>query len=180
MPSSHLFLIGYRGSGKTTVGRLLADLLKREFVDTDARIEIDAGRSILQIFEEEGEESFRDRETSAIERLTDSAPSIVSLGGGAILRPRNRDLLKRSGRVVWLRAEPRILAERMALDTARGVRRPSLTGENPLLEIESVLASREPLYRSLCDWQLETANRSPSELAQDIADWYASSESKQV
>jgi shikimate kinase len=177
MPESHLFLIGYRGCGKTTVGRVLASLLHRDFLDTDAWIENFASRSIPQIFEEDGEESFRALETAAIERLPPSPPMVVSLGGGAVLRAVNRDLLKRAGQIVWLRAEPKILAERIAADAAMGYRRPSLTGENPVLEIETVLAAREPTYRSVCDWELETANRRPSDLAQDIADWYASNKS---
>ncbi|MBU6237805.1 MAG: shikimate kinase [Planctomycetes bacterium] len=174
MSDPHLFLIGYRGSGKTTVGKVLASLLNRDFVDTDVWIENFAKKPIPQIFEEDGEESFRALETAAIERMPPSPPLVVSLGGGAVLRAVNRDLLKRSGRIVWLRAEPRILAKRIAADAAKGFRRPSLTGQDPILEIETVLESREPIYRSVCDWELETANRRPSELAQDIADWYAS------
>lgn len=173
MPPSHIFLIGYRGSGKTSVGKCLADQMSRPFVDTDSWVELHAQRSIFDIFERDGEEAFRNWETTAIERLPESPPMVVSLGGGSVLRAANRELLRRNGRIVWLRADPRVLAERIAMDAARGLRRPSLTGDDPITEMEQVLARREPLYRSSCDWELETGNRTPSELALAIADWYA-------
>jgi shikimate kinase len=174
MPERHLLLIGYRGSGKTTVGQALAELLHRGLVDTDAWIENYAQRSIPQIFEEDGEEVFRELESFAIEQVPNAPPLVVSLGGGAVLRPENRKRLKSLGWIVWLRTEPGILAERIARDETRGIRRPSLTGKNSITEIEQVLAEREPIYRALCDWELETAGRAASVLAQDIAQWYAS------
>lgn len=174
MRGPHLFLIGYRGSGKSAVGMLLAHRMHRSAVDTDAWIESYAGRKIPEIFEQDGEEAFRALETFAIEQLPDSTPLVVSLGGGAVLREVNRQLLRAKGRIVWLRADPATLAQRIASDATRGVRRPSLTGQDPVQEIEQVLTVREPIYRSLADWVLETSNRPPSELAQAIADWYAS------
>lgn len=174
MPERHLLLIGYRGSGKTTIGRALATLLNRDLVDTDAWIVNYAQRSIPQIFEEDGEEAFRELESLAIEQLPNSPPLVVSLGGGAVLRPENRERLKSLGWVVWLRAEPGILAERIARDETLGIRRPSLTGKNSITEIQQVLTAREPIYRALCDWELETAGRAASVLARDIAEWYAS------
>ncbi|MFN9604607.1 MAG: shikimate kinase [Planctomycetota bacterium] len=175
MTGSHLFLIGYRGSGKSTIGAILAAALKRPFLDTDAWIEQYAHRSIPEIFASEGEEAFRELETLAIERLPRDPSSVGSLGGGAVLRVANRELLRSSGRIVWLRADPNILAQRLSADSCRGFSRPSLTGEDPIREIEHVLATRTPIYKTLCDWELETVGRTPSELAQAIADWYASS-----
>jgi shikimate kinase len=175
MTGSHLFLIGYRGSGKSTVGASLAAVLNRPFLDTDAWIEQYAHRSISEIFSSDGEEAFRDLETFAIEQLLREPSLVVSLGGGAVLRARNRELLRQSGRIVWLRAEPEVLAQRLSADSIRGVFRPSLTGEDPIREIEHVLATRTPIYQTLCDWELETGGRTPSELARAIADWYASS-----
>jgi shikimate kinase len=169
----HIFLIGYRGSGKTSVGKCLADRLRRPFVDTDLWIELHSQRSIPELFESDGEEAFRNWETTAIEQLPEYPPMVVSLGGGSILRAENRELLRQNGTIIWLRAAPRVLAERIAVDASRGLLRPSLTGDDPIIEIEQVLASREPLYRSSCDWELETADRTPSELALAIADWYA-------
>lgn len=174
MPSSHLFLIGYRGCGKSTVGALLARRLGRPFLDTDAWIETHAGRKIAEIFAQDGEEAFRDLETQAIEQIPDSPPLVVSLGGGAVLREGNRELLRRRGQCVWLNAQPADLAIRIRGDAARGAHRPSLTGRDPAEEIEQVLAQREPMYREASDLRVETGGRTPDELAQAIADWYAS------
>jgi shikimate kinase len=174
MASSHLFLIGYRGSGKSSVGRALSTVMDRPFVDTDASVEDRVGKSIAEIFLHDGETVFRDLESEAIASLKVKLPSVVSLGGGAILRPANRQRLRELGRSVWLRASATCLADRIAADEARGNRRPSLTGVGVVEEIEHVLAEREPLYRDTCDWELETSGRDPTELARTIADWYAS------
>lgn len=174
MLNSHLFLVGYRGSGKSSVGVLLAERLHRPFLDTDGWVESYAGRSIPDIFERDGEESFRDLETLALQQLPESPPMVISLGGGAVLRDANREILRRNGKIVWLQADPAVLAGRIAADQARGARRPSLTGLDPVQEIERVLSARESIYRDVADWELETSTQTPSELALVIADWYAS------
>jgi shikimate kinase len=167
-------LIGYRGSGKSTVASHLAALLEMPLFDSDSWVEQRVGQSIAEIFEREGESAFRNWETLAIESLDQAPASVVSLGGGAVLRDANRTLIRDLGWIVWLHASPLALAKRIAADEKSGLRRPSLTGRNPIEEIDQVMAIREPLYRSLCDWDVETTHRSPSMLAQAIADWYAS------
>jgi shikimate kinase len=174
MPRGHIFLVGYRGSGKSTVGRHLAALLHRPLVDTDSQIQERAGRPIAEIFRLDGEEAFRNLESEAIHDIPREPDLVVALGGGAVLRETNRMHIRNMGRVVWLKTDPHQLAKRIAADANQGSVRPSLTGEDPSLEVSKVLAIREPIYRSVCDWELESTNQSPEQLAQLIADWYES------
>lgn len=172
MARNHLYLIGYRGSGKTTVGRCAADKLKLPFVDTDELVEERSGQPIPELFATLGENSFRDLETSAIRSASIREPSVISLGGGAILRSENRELLKTTGFTVWLQASAEQLAARLSEDEAQGKRRPSLTSLGTLGEIATVLKQREPLYRESSDLVLQTATSSPTELASQIAAWF--------
>src|SRR4051794_20040028 len=105
-PQSPIVLVGYRGTGKTTVGRLLAASLGWEFADADDLIESAAGKSIAEIFAAEGDPGFRDREAAALRELCRRDRLVVATGGGAILRPANRELLRGAGFVAWLTAEP--------------------------------------------------------------------------
>ncbi len=165
----HLFLIGYRGSGKTTVARLLADRLQRNWVDSDVWIEQHAGRTIREIFAEDGETGFRDWETQAIQQISSNPqPLVIALGGGAILREQNRRLLRELGHTVWLQAEPEQLARRIAGDQTTADRRPSLTGLGVLEEIQTVLKAREPLYREAAQWIIQTASLSPEDVADTL------------
>jgi shikimate kinase len=145
----------------------------RPFVDTDHWVELHSQRSIRELFEKEGEEAFRDWESRAIDSvcMPDTVPSIVSLGGGAILRPGNRAMLKQHGQTVWLTARATTLASRISRDEINRVRRPSLTGLGELAEVEKVLALREPLYREAADWTLNTEALKIDEIADQIAQW---------
>jgi len=172
MARNHLYLVGYRGSGKTTVGRILADRLSLPFVDTDKEVEQRTGRTIPELFESLGESGFRELETSAIRSVSVRESSVISLGGGAILRPENREILKGTGFTVWLQATAEQLAARLTEDEAQGKRRPSLTSLGTLGEIATVLKQREPLYRESSDLILQSANSSAIELASQIADWF--------
>jgi len=172
MARNHLYLVGYRGSGKTTVGRILADRLSLPFVDTDEEVEQRTGRTIPELFESLGESGFRELETSAIRSVSVRESSVISLGGGAILRPENREILKGTGFTVWLQATAEQLAARLTQDEAQGKRRPSLTSLGTLGEIATVLKQREPLYRESSDLILQSANSSAIELASQIADWF--------
>ncbi|MFN7736592.1 MAG: shikimate kinase [Pirellula sp.] len=172
MARNHLYLVGYRGSGKTTVGRILADRLSLPFVDTDEEVEQRTGRTIPELFESLGESGFRELETSAIRSVSVRESSVISLGGGAILRPENREILKGTGFTVWLQATAEQLAARLTEDEAQGKRRPSLTSLGTLGEIATVLKQREPLYRESSDLILQSANSSAIELASQIADWF--------
>lgn len=169
----NLYLTGYRGTGKTTVGRLVAEALEMKPVDLDDSIEQRAGKSIAQLFTEQGEEAFRDLESLECERLSHETGLVVSLGGGAILRQSNRNLINASGRVVWLRASEEVLADRLTNDPSSESRRPALTRrQNQLEEIREVLTLREPLYREVADKSFETESLTPSELANQIATWW--------
>lgn len=169
----HLHLIGSRGSGKSTVGRVLAARLGRAFVDADVVLEADAGLSIADIFAAEGEGGFRDRETATLRKLAAGSPAVIATGGGIVLRPENRDLLRSSGFVVWLTADPELLWNRIAYDPNTAARRPNLTAAGGLAEVRQLLAAREPLYRDTAHFVVDAA-RSPEEVAADILpEWEA-------
>ncbi|MEZ6078736.1 MAG: shikimate kinase [Pirellulaceae bacterium] len=113
----HIYLMGYRGSGKSSVGRRLAERLGLPVVDTDTLIEKEAGQSIRDIFSIEGEAGFRQREASVLARAASSTtPAVIALGGGAILRPENQRIIGSSGRVVWLQGSPTSLLARIQAD----------------------------------------------------------------
>jgi shikimate kinase len=173
-PCSHgpgLALIGYRGTGKSTVGRILAGRLKRTFRDCDREIEARAGRSIRAIFTEGGEPAFRDWEELTLAELTAGRPAIVlATGGGAVLREANRRRLRNFGFVVWLTAQPSELARRLAADPLGLSERPALTLAGTLDEIVQVLDARTPLYQDLADAVIETSQKSPDEVADSILD----------
>jgi shikimate kinase len=170
-----LALIGYRGSGKSTVGRILADRLHRTFLDCDLELEARSGRSISGIFAERGEGAFRDLEERTLDELLAASPeAIVATGGGAVLRERNRLLLRNFGFVVWLTAEEDELARRIESHRRQSpaAERPPLTPAGTLGEIVQVLAARTPLYRDLADLIVDTAGRKPEEVAAIImASW---------
>jgi shikimate kinase len=154
---SNLVLIGYRGSGKTAVGRLCAERLGYAWIDTDARIVAAAGVSIAEIFEREGEPGFRDREARAIAAAADGARTVISAGGGAILRDDNVARLRASGFVVWLTAPPDVLWSRIRQDAASAENRPSLTSGSGLAEVREVLAARADRYRRAADAQVDAS-----------------------
>lgn len=167
--ATNVYLIGYRGSGKTTVARELAKVLGWKCVDADDEIERRAGCTIQQMFAEQGEPAFRDLETAVLADFAQQAGHVFSLGGGAILRAGNRELMRASGRAVWLRADAKTLAERLALDPTTGARRPNLTATGGLAEIEQLLAIRTPLYQLAADYIVEASEGTPREIAQRIA-----------
>lgn len=160
-----LALIGARGTGKTSVGRIVADRLGLPFADADRELERRAGRTIAAIFAEQGEPAFRDLEEAILGALTAQAGLVLATGGGAVLREANRRLLRRFGWVVWLTAEPDILAGRLRSDPGS---RPALTAAGTLAEVAAVLAARTPLYREVADAIVETAGRTPAEVADAV------------
>lgn len=168
----NLYLIGYRGSGKTTVAAELSSLLSLPWVDADQRLVETAGKTIAQIFAEVGEPGFRDLETQTLKSLASKTGQVVALGGGVILRPENREILKQTGKTVWLTAPPEILAERIERDAATKANRPSLTSQGVLGEIQTVLQQRLPLYEQAAEWSIAVDRFSPREVAQQIAEWW--------
>jgi shikimate kinase len=161
------FLIGYRGSGKTTVGRALAARLGWDFLDTDERVESAAGMSIKDIFATEGETAFRDRETAVLADLSCLTKTVVATGGGVILRPENRDLL-RSGFVTWLTASPESLALRIQTDPTTTTRRPNLTAAGGVEEVRALLTVRSPFYSEVADFVVDAEQLSPEAAADAI------------
>ncbi len=165
-----LALIGYRGTGKTTVAQQLALRLGCDWVDADVEIELQAGKSIAAIFSEQGENAFRDLETQMLRQLIARQTGVLALGGGVILRPENRTLLQACGQVVWLTASVDTLANRIADDPLTAARRPNLTVQGGRDEIAAVLAARHELYRQCADVQVDTEGKSPSQIAAEIID----------
>ena len=161
-------LIGLRGSGKATVGRRLAGLLGGEYVDTDEVIAQQAGRSIAVLFEEEGEAGFRRREREAIAGVVANAPAVISVGGGAVVDRSNTALLRSIGRIVWLRAPADVLWGRVEGDPNSAETRPPLTGLAGVDEMRRVLVERGPHYEAAADFTVDTADRSPGEVAAEI------------
>lgn len=163
---SHLFLIGYRGSGKTSVGAAVAARLSRAFIDADAVLEAVAGMTIRDIFATEGEGGFRDRESATLRDLATGEPAVIATGGGVVLREANRDLLRATGFVVWLRASADVLWHRILSDPTTAARRPDLAGGGRA-EVEALLAAREPLYAATAHSSVEAAE-SPEVVAAAI------------
>ena len=169
-----LVLIGYRGTGKSTVGRILAESLGRPFLDSDREIEARAGRSIRSIFAESGEGEFRDLEERTLDELIAENPgAVLATGGGAVLRRANRDGLRRFGFVAWLTAEPVELARRLEADRPGLAGRPALTSAGTLDEIAEILAVRSPIYAELADSVIATDGKEPRQVAEAILECWA-------
>jgi shikimate kinase len=164
-------LIGYRATGKTTLAKLLAQRLGWQWIDADVEIERRAGKTITQIFDQEGEPAFRDLEAQVIADLCLRDRLVLAAGGGAPMRQENRQIMRQSGKVVWLKALPETILKRMSGDATTAQRRPSLTGHGPLDEIVHLLALREPMYRETADLTINTENRAIEELTAEILEW---------
>ena len=163
-----MILIGYRGCGKTTIGRLAARRLAWEFIDTDDAIQKSTGRTISEIFAAEGEPAFRTLECAAISHALQQKRCVVSVGGGAVIDPETRSRLREAGICVWLTAPPTELHRRIEADARSMDSRPPLTDQSGLAEIERLPASRLPLYRETADHEVDTDSRSLDDLVEDV------------
>ncbi len=161
---NNIYLVGMPGAGKTTVGRQLARRMQRSFIDADHEIEARTGVRIPLIFDIQGEQGFRDRESKVIAELAAESNLIVATGGGAVLRPQNRAALKQGGTVVYLHAAPRLLYERTRLDPNR----PLLQVADPMSKIEELFAQRDPLYREVADIVVNSIGGSISHLVKQV------------
>ncbi len=166
--ADHIVLIGYRATGKTTVGSLLADRLRREFIDTDQVITARAGCSIATIFARDGATAFRSLEHDTIAELSPSGPAVISVGGGAVLDPDSADRLARLGRIVWLDADLETILRRLSADPRSDTDRPPLTSGALRDETQQLLAAREPLYLEMCTIRIDTATLTPPEVCEAI------------
>lgn len=149
-----IFLVGMMGAGKTTLGRTLARKLGWEFIDLDHELESRCGVPVATIFEIEGEQGFRKRESMLLDEVTQRNNIIVATGGGAILNPNNRQHLKQRGIVVYLRADAKELFRRVEFDR----KRPLLQTNNPKQSLKDLLNQREPLYMETADLVFDTEN----------------------
>lgn len=168
--SMNIILIGYRGSGKTSVGRELARLLERPFFDSDRMVFAKTGKTVREIVEAGGWPAFREAEKAVIGELSALEQAVIALGGGAVMDPENVGALRERGTFVWLRAEPETLARRIGGDEDGQAQRPALTGVGTLEEIGRVLAERLPVYRTVADRVLDTDGRDPAGIAAEIAE----------
>ncbi len=169
-------LIGYRGTGKTTVARLLGERLGIPWWDADVELEARVGRSVAALVGERGEPAFRDEESAVLATLMERGTGVLATGGGVVLRAANRDLLRTSGgRLVWLTAEPAIIRQRLAADPATAARRPALQGTDPLAEVEAVLEARLPLYRACNAVAIDAGTLAPAAVVERIVGLVAGS-----
>lgn len=164
----NIVLIGYRCSGKTVVGNILARELGRPFVDTDEAIEEDTGASITSMIAERGWAHFRDVEKAYVQNLSGKDNLVIATGGGVILDRENIRCLKQKGWVVWLHGRPEVLKKRMARDMESGKMRPSLSGADPLREVDRVLEERSGLYKQARDYVVDTDHDPPEVVAETI------------
>jgi shikimate kinase len=151
-PEQSIFLVGPMGVGKTTIGRQLAQLLGYEFLDSDREIEERTGATIPWIFDMEGEEGFRRREQAVVDELTARPSIVLATGGGAVIKPENRDCLKQRGIVVYLKAD----LDELLARTRNDKNRPLLQTEDPRARLQSLLAQREPWYLEIADLVFDT------------------------
>lgn len=156
----NLFLIGYRCSGKTSVGRVLSKKLGLAFVDADERLMAAETKSIAELVDEKGWDYFRRREKEMIKAICSGDGQVVATGGGVILDPDNVAAMKNCGRLIWLKAAADNIRKRMRQDGRTDQLRPALTVEGAADEIESTLKTRTPYYRAAMHFSVETDSRS--------------------
>lgn len=171
----NIVLVGFMGTGKTTVGRLLARQLGWRFVDLDREIEAMCCMEVSRIFAKYGEPYFREQETAAIKSLTGHAGMVVATGGGAVLRDENISALRQCGIIVMLSAQPDVIVKRLEQDPR--VIRPLLQGPDKLQRVRSILADRQARY-ALADVSIDTDHLTPTEVVQQILRVHGDLESK--
>jgi shikimate kinase len=159
----NVVLIGFMGTGKSSVGKLLAYRLGKSFIDIDAKIEKQMGMTIPEIFSQFGEVTFREKEAAVVAKIARYKNAVIATGGGVVLNPRNMELLRQKGVIVSLAASPEIILER----TSRRPTRPLLQCESPRQVIEEMLEKRRPLYEQ-ADIQIETSVATPYEVTEQI------------
>lgn len=164
--AGNLYLVGMMGAGKTTVGRLLARRLKLRFVDSDHEIEHRCGVKVPLIFDIEGEAGFRARETQTLAELTCAEGIVLATGGGTVLAEENRRRLAAGGTVIYLRATPEDLYERVRQDRNR----PLLATADPLARLRELYLQRDPLYHEVADVVVDTGRQTVQALARTLAD----------
>lgn len=166
--AEQVILIGFMGSGKSSIGIKLSYRLKRTLLDTDKQIERKQGKSISEIFAQDGETAFRQMETAYLQELLSTGEQqIISTGGGTPLREENRALLKQLGVVFYLQVSPETVYERLKGDTTR----PLLRTKNPMERITELLESRKALYEAAADYVISVDGKSLEDIVEEIANY---------
>jgi shikimate kinase len=165
---NHIFLIGYRCSGKTSVGRKLAEERELPFYDTDVLIIDRIGKTIREWVEEKGWDSFRQIEKEVITEISSLDPGVIALGGGAVMDSENREQIKKNGITIWLTADVQTIMGRMNADPLNKDLRPPLSKGDWETEIRETLASRNPLYASLSDLKIDTKDKTIDAIISEI------------
>lgn len=164
---TNIVLVGYMGTGKTAVGKKLAEVLQMELVDTDDVIEADCGMAISDIFSEMGEEYFRDLESRAIEKACELSNHIIFTGGGAVIRNKNIQNLKRTGLIFCLDATPEVIWKRVSRETHR----PLLQVEDLMGRIREMMETRRPFYDK-ADYRIDTSQLTIEQVAEKITELF--------
>lgn len=168
MSELNIIFIGFRGTGKTTIGKMIAQRLGKEFIDADEFLERKQGKAIKDIFAEGGETLFREIEAQIIAELCLLDDRVIATGGGAILREENVRRLKKNGMIIFLDADVDTLYKRIREDAQTHQKRPNLTNLNAYEEIEYLLAYRRPLYDRVADFIVNTTQLSKNDAANKI------------
>ncbi|MGE5255077.1 MAG: shikimate kinase [Hyphomicrobiales bacterium] len=172
----NIFLIGYRGTGKSAVGRGLATILKRPWLDMDEELTHRLGTTLQAYVGRWGWPSFRREEKSLLQEVCRRNGWVVSTGGGVVLDADNVTAMRGCGRVIWLQASPGAIQERLAADPrTRDMRPPLSAASDPATEIQDVLGHRLSLYRQAAHWQIDTEGLAAEKVCRRIAEWLASS-----
>jgi len=167
---NNIYLTGFSGTGKSTVGNVLATIMRTDFVDIDLVIEEIEGKSIPDIFSFEGEEYFRSVETKCLRNVSDRTEIIVSTGGGAPVSNQNVEIMEKSGAIVWLKATPETIFERLTIqseETGLQDDRPMLVSHKPLERISKLLASRQSAYQK-SDFSIDTDGKNAETVAKEV------------
>ena len=163
-----IFLTGYRCTGKTSVGKTLANKLNLPFVDADILLVEEYGETISEMVAKEGWQPFRDKESAILAKICDMGDQVVATGGGVILDKKNVSLMKKSGTTIWLTATPETIKKRIVQDEKTADSRPSLTNRGLLEEIEDTLSERNPLYEDAMDFSVDTDEKQIEEISEII------------
>ena len=181
-PAQHpnLVLIGYRATGKTSVGARLAEVLQRPFVDLDQVLVREAGRSVADIVAQGGWAEFRRLEKQLVARYRNTRGLVLATGGGVVLDPNNVAALRENGILIWLTADPAAIQARLAQDQPRDANRPSLTGEDTIREVAAVAEERAPLYQAAAQISIDTTHRSVAQVVKLVLEALKSEEAKNL
>ena len=161
----NIALIGFMGTGKTAVGRLLAEKLDMKFIEQDTLIEQRARKTISEVFRQDGEIAFRNLEIEVTRQIAREEHSVIACGGGLVLNKINIDRLKESSRIVYLTASPRAILKRVSNEKGQ---RPLLEVDNPILAIQELLRYRKPFYQRAADITINTSTLDISAVAEQI------------